>query len=103
VGIFLNPALPLRGLVGMALFIALNLFLSAGLRDLLRRLLARRRVREVVIFLLVIMAALPQLLLLRSVSDSLHRTMHSVWFGLAPWTAPPTSPWAAHASSAGLP
>ncbi len=86
-GILLNPALPLRGMAGMALFVALNLFLSTGLRDLIRRLLARRRVREVVVFLLVLMAALPQLLLLRDVSESVTHTVHSAWFGLAPWTA----------------
>jgi ABC-2 type transport system permease protein len=43
-------------------FIVFNLALSAGVRDLLTRLLARRGMREVVVFLIVSISALPQLL-----------------------------------------
>ncbi len=41
-------------------YILFNLFLAVGLRDLLLRLLAHKRIREVVFFLLVMAAALPQ-------------------------------------------
>ena len=86
-GLALNPEIPLVGLAGLALFVAFNLLLSAGLRDLLRRLLARRRVRELVIFLLVLAAALPQLLLVRGSPESLGRLASLSMFGLTPWAA----------------
>ncbi len=87
VGLAVNPLTPLMGVCGLALFAAFNLFLSAGLRDLLRRLLARRRVRELVIFLLVLLAALPQFLVLKGVPAPIKRMAGSDWFGIAPWTA----------------
>ena len=66
-GLLRNPAfgawrsLP-RVLPAMALFVAFNLLLSAGLRSLLERLLGRRHIREVVVLLLVLASSLPQLL-----------------------------------------
>jgi ABC-2 type transport system permease protein len=86
-GLAANPRVPLRGLGGLALFAAFNLFLSTGLRDLLKRLLARRRVRELAVLLLVLAAALPQLLILGGVPAPLRRLAASEWPGIAPWTA----------------
>ena len=43
-------------------YILFNLFLAVGLRDLVARILAHKRIREVAFLLLVICAALPQLL-----------------------------------------
>jgi hypothetical protein len=53
------------GAVSLALFVLFNLFCSTGIRDLLVRLLAHKRAREIVVFLVVIAAALPQLMLFR--------------------------------------
>jgi ABC-2 type transport system permease protein len=86
-GLAANPRVPLRGIGGLALFAAFNLFLSAGLRDLLKRLLARRGVRELAVFLLVLAAALPQLFILRGSPGSFHRFAALEWPGIAPWTA----------------
>jgi ABC-2 type transport system permease protein len=86
-GLALNPRVPLRGVGGLVLFAACNLFLSAGLRDLLKRLLARRRVRELAVFLLVLAAALPQLLILRGVPEPFRRPPMAGWPAIAPWTA----------------
>ena len=86
-GLALNPMVPVGGLAGLALFAAFNLLLSAGLRDLLRRLLARRRVRELVIFLLVLGAALPQLLFLKGIPEPISRLTSSAWLPVAPWSA----------------
>jgi ABC-2 type transport system permease protein len=44
-------------------FVILNLLVAAGLRSLIERLLARKRIREFVILLAVLSAALPQVLL----------------------------------------
>lgn len=67
IGLLRNPAfgawraMP-RLLPAMALFVAFNLLLAAGLRSLLERLLARKRIREVLVLFLVLAGALPQLL-----------------------------------------
>ncbi len=87
VGLALNPMIPFGRLGGLALFAAFNLFLAAGLRDLLRRLLARRRVRELMIFLLVLGAALPQLLFLRGIPEPVSRLANPAWLPVAPWAA----------------
>jgi ABC-2 type transport system permease protein len=63
-GALFNPALPAWSALA-ALYAVFNLILAVGLRDLLARLLARRRVREIVVLLMVLGAVLPQLLLAR--------------------------------------
>jgi ABC-2 type transport system permease protein len=60
VGVILNPALPAWGALGIAGFTAFNLFLAVGLRDLAARVLAYRRVRELLVFVMVMCAVLPQ-------------------------------------------
>ena len=65
VGALLNPGLPKRGAWGVALFVLFNLFLAVGLRDLLSRVLARKRIRELGFLLLVMCGALPQMLMIR--------------------------------------
>ncbi|HYP06728.1 MAG TPA: hypothetical protein VER03_10905 [Bryobacteraceae bacterium] len=62
-GILLNPTLPTTGALAILVFAIFNLFVAAAVKDLLGRLLARKRVREGLVFLLVLMAALPQVLL----------------------------------------
>ena len=87
VGLLINPKVPLWAPVSLAIFVAFNLFVSAGVRDLLVRLLARRRVREIVVFLLVLIAALPQLLLFSGSEGRVRRFFAaepSAWW---PWTA----------------
>ena len=62
VGLMRSPVAPLWGPLFFLPFVAFNLLLSAGVRDLLTRLLSRRGVRELVIFGIVLLSALPQLL-----------------------------------------
>jgi ABC-2 type transport system permease protein len=62
-GLLLNSGVPAWAPVVLAPFAAFNLFLSAGIRALLGRLLARRYVREVVVLALALAAAFPGLLL----------------------------------------
>src|SRR6267154_445049 len=47
IGLMLNPGIPIWGPFTLAFFVAFNLFCSAGIRDLLVRLMARRRIREI--------------------------------------------------------
>ena len=86
-GLWINPDIQSWAPLWLLPFVLLNLFLSAGVRDLLGRLLARKRVRELVVFLFVMAAALPQLLVLTGAPD---RVKH--WFSgepafFLPWTA----------------
>lgn len=63
IGIWRHPLCPWWGPLFFVPFAVFNLLLSAGVRDLLTRLLARKGVRELVVLALVTLAALPQLLL----------------------------------------
>jgi ABC-2 type transport system permease protein len=65
VGLMLNPSLPKWSALAVLPYLLFNLFLAVGLRDLLLRVLARRRIREVIVILLVVATALPQVLLTR--------------------------------------
>jgi len=65
IGILRNPEAPAWGALGLVPFVAFNLVLGVGSRDTIARILARRRVREAAFFLLILCAALPQLLLTR--------------------------------------
>ena len=61
IGLIVNPAIRWWAALAILVYIVFNLFLAVGLRDLLLRMMARRRFREVIIFLLVMCSALPQL------------------------------------------
>jgi ABC-2 type transport system permease protein len=92
-GLERNPFVPAWGPPAAALaFIAFNLFLAAGLRSLLERLLAYRVLRELLVLALVLAAAIPQLL---------------AYTGIPPWLKaafgagmPVVWPWSAAASVA---
>ena len=103
-GLLLNPAaggwaaLP-RLAPAALLFVAFNLLLAAGVRSLLERLLARKRVREAVVLLMVTIVALPRLLMalgveLRQVEAAFAAAEGAFW----PWSA-----MAAAALGAGIP
>jgi ABC-2 type transport system permease protein len=72
----------------LVLFTAFNLLLSAGLRNLLERLLARKRLREVLVLALVLTTAVPRVLLMSNLRFQnaerwFSATENPVW----PWTA----------------
>jgi ABC-2 type transport system permease protein len=87
VGLLLNPKAPFWAPLALLPFIALNLLLSAGVRDLLVRLLARKRVREIVVFMLVLAAALPQALLLSGSRGRVRQFFSGEPSPYLPWTA----------------
>ncbi len=87
IGLLLNPALPRWAPLALLPFIAFNLLCAAGVRDLLVRLLARKRVREIVVFLLVLAAALPQALLMTGARGRLRQFFSGESSPFWPWTA----------------
>ncbi len=89
IGAMLNPALAKWSLLATVIYVAFNLIVAVGLRDMLGRLLARKRIRELAFFCVILVAALPQLLLAGRglVSPRLRLLMmRDSWQGW-PWTA----------------
>jgi ABC-2 type transport system permease protein len=86
-GLLRNPVVPKWAPLAFVPFALFNLFLSAGLRDLLTRLLARKRIREAVVFLLVLLAAAPQYLAMRGGPGKLSNALAMKQSALLPWTA----------------
>ncbi len=87
IGLLLNPRIPFWGPSALLVFVIFNLFCSAGVRDLLVRLLARKRIREIVALLLVLLAALPQLLVFAGFQNRIRRLFASQPSAFWPWTA----------------
>jgi ABC-2 type transport system permease protein len=63
-GLLRHPQVPWWGPLFLLPFAVFNMLLSAGVRDLLTRLLARKGLRELVVIGLVTLTALPQVLLI---------------------------------------
>jgi ABC-2 type transport system permease protein len=87
VGLLINPDVPLWAPFTLALFVLFNLFCSTGIRDLLARLLAHKRIREIVIFLVILTAALPQLLFVHGSHGRLRHYFGGQPSAFTPWTA----------------
>ncbi|MCL5745938.1 MAG: hypothetical protein M1541_18770 [Acidobacteria bacterium] len=86
-GLARNPAVPAwPALLAPAVYAASNVLLSAGLRQAFERLLARKRLRELLVLALILTTAVPQVLLVTGVP---------AWLGRL-WTATPSAwwPWA---------
>jgi ABC-2 type transport system permease protein len=87
-GILLNPRLPSAGALAFLPYMGFNLLLAVGLRDLVIRLLARKRVREIAFLALVLGGGALQLLLTRrafrgGMLELASADMFKVW----PWAA----------------
>jgi ABC-2 type transport system permease protein len=86
-GLSRNPALPHRAAVAAFLpFVLFNLFLAAGLRNQIERWMSRRRVREVVVLIIVLAAALPQVLMVTGVPAPLRNLFQGGHLGWWPWS-----------------
>ncbi|HXI44097.1 MAG TPA: hypothetical protein VNH83_29205 [Bryobacteraceae bacterium] len=68
-------------------FVLFNLLLSAGLRNLLERLLTHKRVREILMLVLVMAAAIPQIYVSSRSSGALRHLFTEAPGGFWPWTA----------------
>ncbi|HYP12857.1 MAG TPA: hypothetical protein VEQ63_02950 [Bryobacteraceae bacterium] len=86
-GVLLNPQTAIWGILPLAVFAVLNLYLSVGLRDLLVRLLTKKGIREIVILGLVLLTAIPQLLLSSEAGQSLKPFLTPLLSVFTPWGA----------------
>jgi ABC-2 type transport system permease protein len=87
IGLLFNPKVPFWAPFTLFFFVAFNLLCSAGVRDLLVRVLARKRVREITTLLFVLAAALPQLMMLGGFQKQLRRAFSSEASPFWLWTA----------------
>lgn len=92
IGVLRNPAftgwtLFARVALSIALFVAFNLLLSAGLRSLIERLLSRKGIREVIAFLLMLTAVLPRLLMVTGSARRFGTVVPAGQNALWPWAA----------------
>jgi ABC-2 type transport system permease protein len=103
IGLAKNPhASAWMAAISALVFAAFNLVLSSGARSLLERLLSRRRVREVMVFLLFMLWMVPRFLFLSGQRIGLVRGWGGVMQNVVwPWTA---AAWTAvgHSSEAAL-
>jgi ABC-2 type transport system permease protein len=77
-----------RLVTSFLLFVAFNLLLAAGMRNLLERLLSHKRVREILMLVLVIGAALPRLIIVtRGSAGAAERFLSIAPGGFWPWSA----------------
>lgn len=70
------------------LFVAFNVFLSAGIRNLVERLFQRRRLREIVLVVLVSCTILPQLLMWSKGARTAFRNVLTSTRGIPDWMHP---------------
>ncbi len=87
VGICLNPVLRPWYTLALLPFIAFNLFMSAGIRDLMTRLLGWRRIREAVMIVAVLIAALPQIILRNGIPAQWKKSFQSSQSFPLPWVS----------------
>ncbi len=86
-GLLANPGVPKWAPLFLLVFIVFNVLLSAGLRDLVARLLARSGIREVLVFVIVIATVLPQALIVTRSSRRVGAVLDRNWGDFWPWTA----------------
>ncbi len=86
-GLLVNPVIPAAKAVFALPWVILNLTLATGLRDLIGRLLTRRRGREIAMLFFVLLAGLPQVLFHVGVPEWLRTWLPRSDFSWWPWTA----------------
>ncbi len=87
-GLLRNPAVPFWGpLLAMPPFIAMNLFAAAGMRSLIERILAYRRVREMLVLLVLLAAVIPQVVAYFGVPAGVRRYFGGGPEFIWPWAA----------------
>lgn len=89
-GLLRNPAVGAaaapRAALAILLFVAFNVWLATGLRSLLERLLARGRVREIVVLALLVLFMLPRFFVLTGTRVQWFRNLAVMREDGLPWT-----------------
>jgi len=99
---FRHPARVRVFLPAVLLFLLFNVLLSAGLRNLLERLLQRRRLREFFLLLVVLASAVPQLILWSGSAGKVGQRLYGAFRFLPQSILPSTSLARAYLGQSGL-
>lgn len=86
-GLVLNPRFPLWAPLGLIPFGIFNLCLSAGTREVMVRVFARKWLREIAVLLLVMMGAIPQVVVALGAEQRLKDWFSGPSLAIWPWSA----------------
>lgn len=86
-GLMLNPSVPKWAPPTLLVFIIFNLYLSAGVRDLVGRLMEKKGVREISVLVLVTLMVTPQLIALVGLPPAVKNLFQKVSMSYFPWSA----------------
>jgi ABC-2 type transport system permease protein len=93
VGLLFNPTLPWWAALWLVPFAVMNVFLAAGIRDLLMGLMEKKRVREFGFIMILVLLVTPQLFAMNFAPAWLKQLSKGSEYLLSKWT-----PWGATAS-----
>ena len=99
IGVPMNGRLHKSGALAIGMFIALNLFVAAGVREIVTRLFARRRTRELLVLVIVLLAATPQLIVVTNAEDKVTGVARRLNLQVLPWSAAASASTGANASA----
>lgn len=84
-GLLRNPEIPKWAPFTILLFIAFNLYLSAGVKDLVGRLMERKGIREVVVLALVVLMVSPQMVAMMGLPPGVKSALLNFNQSYFPW------------------
>lgn len=84
-GLVRNPEIPSWAPYTIPLFVAFNLYLSAGVKDLVGRVMERRGIREVVVLGLVVLMVSPQMVAMMGLPAGVRAALVNFNQSLFPW------------------
>ncbi len=90
IGLLANPRLPAWSAAGLIPFVVFNLCVSAGVREIMMRVFARKRVREIAVLALMLAGAIPQVLITTGAGQRLGTLFQGVPWPAWPWSAAAT-------------
>ena len=87
VGLLRNPEIPAWAPFTLAIFVVFNLYLSAGIKDLIARLMERKGLREVAVLLMLLVMVSPQMIALVGLPPALKQVVMGFNQSTLPWGA----------------
>jgi len=84
-GLLRNPEIPAWAPFTLIIYVAFNLYLSAGIKDLIGRLMEKKGIREVAVLVLVILMVSPQMIALMGLPPGVKAALVSFNQSLFPW------------------
>lgn len=87
VGLMRNPEIPAWAPPSLLIFVVFNMYLSAGIKDLVGRLMERKGLREVAVLVLVILMVSPQMIAMMGLPPEVKSALMNFNQSMFPWGA----------------